>query len=43
VFEPFGGFADGTPIEDGYVQLPHAPGIGFELNRNLFAVFASRL
>ena len=30
VFAPFGGFADGIRVEDGYVSLPDAPGIGFE-------------
>ena len=30
VFQPFGGFADGMPVEDGYVRLPDVPGIGFE-------------
>ena len=30
VFQPFGGFADGLSVEDGYVRLPDVPGIGFE-------------
>lgn len=30
VFHPFGGFADETPIEDGYVRPVDAPGIGIE-------------
>lgn len=30
VFEPFGGFADDTPVEDGHVRLSDAPGIGIE-------------
>ncbi|WP_088346081.1 MULTISPECIES: mandelate racemase/muconate lactonizing enzyme family protein [Rhodomicrobium] len=30
VFAPFGGFADGIRVEDGYVSLPQAPGVGFE-------------
>ncbi len=30
IFAPFGGFADGIRVEDGYVRLPDAPGIGFE-------------
>jgi L-alanine-DL-glutamate epimerase-like enolase superfamily enzyme len=30
VFEPFGGFADETPIIDGRVRLPDVPGIGIE-------------
>ena len=39
VFLPFGGFADDTPIENGYVRLPNAPGIGIENNSDLFEVF----
>ncbi|MHA1189817.1 MAG: mandelate racemase, partial [Alphaproteobacteria bacterium] len=38
VFRPFGGFADDIPVEDGMVALSDLPGIGFEANRNLFAV-----
>ena len=38
VFQPFGGFADAIPVEDGYVRLPEAPGIGFEEKANLWAV-----
>jgi len=38
VFKPFGGFADGIKVEDGYVRLPDAPGIGFETKAELFAV-----
>lgn len=36
VFQPFGGFADGFPIEDGYVRLPEVPGVGFEAKADLF-------
>ena len=36
VFQPFGGFADDTPIEGGYVALPDAPGIGFERKAALY-------
>ncbi len=36
VFEPFGGFADNHPVEDGYVSLPDVPGIGFEAKSNLY-------
>jgi L-alanine-DL-glutamate epimerase-like enolase superfamily enzyme len=39
VFLPFGGFADEAPIENGRVRLPDAPGIGVELNSDLFEVF----
>ena len=38
VFQPFGGFADDTPVEDGYVRLPDIPGVGFEAKRNLYKV-----
>jgi L-alanine-DL-glutamate epimerase-like enolase superfamily enzyme len=38
VFQPFGGFADGIPVEDSYVRLPDAPGIGFEQKANLYAL-----
>lgn len=35
VFEPFGGFADETPIVDGRVRLPDVPGIGIEHKQTL--------
>lgn len=38
VFRPFCGFADGIRVEDGYVGLPDAPGIGFETKAELFKV-----
>ena len=38
IFQPFGGFADNIPVEDGYVALPDAPGIGFELKQPLYSV-----
>ncbi len=38
VFQPFGGFADGIAVENGYVGLPDIPGIGFEAKANLWAV-----
>jgi L-alanine-DL-glutamate epimerase-like enolase superfamily enzyme len=38
VFQPFGGFADNLPVENGYVGLPDAPGIGFEEKANLWNV-----
>jgi D(-)-tartrate dehydratase len=38
VFLPFGGFADNAPVENGRVRLPEAPGIGVELNSDLFEV-----
>ncbi len=39
VFQPFGGFHDTARIENGFVTLPDAPGIGFELKENLYAIF----
>lgn len=38
MFQPFGGFADGIPVENGYVKLPDIPGIGFEAKKELFRV-----
>lgn len=38
VFQPFGGFADSTPVENGYVRLPDVPGVGFEAKANLYRV-----
>jgi len=39
VFQPFGGFADSTPVIDGYVAPCESPGIGIEEKRSLRAVF----
>jgi D(-)-tartrate dehydratase len=41
VFAPFGGFADTTPIVDGYIGLPQIPGIGFEDKSKLIDLFRS--
>jgi L-alanine-DL-glutamate epimerase-like enolase superfamily enzyme len=38
VFAPFGGFADGTPVENGRIRMPHVPGIGFEAKSALHEV-----
>jgi L-alanine-DL-glutamate epimerase-like enolase superfamily enzyme len=38
VFQPFGGFADGISVEDGYVRLPGIPGVGFEAKAKLHAL-----
>ena len=38
VFQPFGGFADGIAVEDGYVRLPEIPGVGFEAKARLYAL-----
>ena len=37
VFAPFGGFADGTAIEDSMVGLHQSPGVGFEEKADLIA------
>ncbi len=41
VFQPFGGFADDTPVVDGLVTLPQVPGIGIEAKPRLHAVLRS--
>ena len=38
VFQPFGGFADDTPVENSYVTLPDVPGVGFEAKAALYKV-----
>lgn len=38
VFQPFGGFADDVPVENGYVGLPDIPGVGFEAKSALYSV-----
>jgi L-alanine-DL-glutamate epimerase-like enolase superfamily enzyme len=38
IFQPFGGFADGIPVENSHVGLPQIPGIGFEAKNDLFQV-----
>jgi len=38
IFQPFGGFADAIPVENGCVRLPEIPGIGFEAKNELFRV-----
>lgn len=41
VFQPFGGFADHNQIENGYVNLPKEPGIGFESKANLYNILST--
>jgi D(-)-tartrate dehydratase len=43
IFQPFGGFADGIPVEHGFVPLPDIPGIGFEAKNELFRVMKALL
>ena len=38
VFQPFGGFADDTPVEASCVRMPDVPGIGFEAKAALYQV-----
>ena len=38
VFGVFAGFADDAKVENGYLELPDRPGIGFEGQNALFAV-----
>ena len=40
-FQPFGGFSDDAVIEDGQIQPPDAPGIGFETRTPLAELFRS--
>ncbi len=37
VFQPYGGFPDGTRVEGGYVTMPELPGMGFEAKSDLYA------
>ena len=41
VFQPFGGFADDTPVENSYVRMPDVPGVGFEAKSALYRVMKS--
>jgi D(-)-tartrate dehydratase len=43
VFEPYGGFADDTPVTDGRVALTDAPGIGIEHKTALRQLIDERL
>jgi L-alanine-DL-glutamate epimerase-like enolase superfamily enzyme len=38
VFGPFAGFADDAKVDDGWLDLPDRPGIGFEAQNELYAV-----
>jgi L-alanine-DL-glutamate epimerase-like enolase superfamily enzyme len=37
LFQPYGGFPDGVNVQNGYVNLPALPGIGFEGKADLYA------
>jgi len=43
VFQPFGGFADSTPVGAGRVRLPDAPGLGLECKAGLKPLLESLL
>jgi L-alanine-DL-glutamate epimerase-like enolase superfamily enzyme len=43
IFQPFGGFADGIPVQNSFVRLPEIPGIGFEAKNELFRVMKALL
>ena len=36
LFQPYGGFPDGTRVVDGHVEMPDLPGIGFEGKADLY-------
>ncbi len=38
VFQPYGGFPDGTQVRNGIVTLPELPGIGFEAKSDLYSI-----
>jgi L-alanine-DL-glutamate epimerase-like enolase superfamily enzyme len=38
VFQPYGGFPDGTKVRDSIVTLPDLPGIGFEEKSDLYSI-----
>jgi L-alanine-DL-glutamate epimerase-like enolase superfamily enzyme len=40
-FQPLCGLVDGAEVVDGFIDLPHAPGIGFELRSQAERVFRS--
>jgi L-alanine-DL-glutamate epimerase-like enolase superfamily enzyme len=43
IFQPMGGFTDDALVESGSVQVPDAPGFGFERKSNLANEFARLL
>jgi D(-)-tartrate dehydratase len=38
VFQPYGGFPDGTRVENSIVTMPDLPGIGFEAKSDLYPI-----
>jgi L-alanine-DL-glutamate epimerase-like enolase superfamily enzyme len=43
IFQPFGGFADDAPIEEGRIRLSDAPGVGIESKARLMEQVYRRL
>ena len=43
IFQPFGGFADDTPIKAGRIGLTQVPGVGFEAKSALMDLLARTL
>jgi D(-)-tartrate dehydratase len=41
IFKPFGGFADGVPVEAGHIRPPEEPGIGLEAKAGVRPLLAS--
>jgi L-alanine-DL-glutamate epimerase-like enolase superfamily enzyme len=37
LFQPYGGFPDGVGVENGHINMPDLPGIGFEGKSDLYA------
>jgi L-alanine-DL-glutamate epimerase-like enolase superfamily enzyme len=37
LFQPYGGFPDGVRVENGFIQMPDLPGIGFEGKQDLIS------
>jgi L-alanine-DL-glutamate epimerase-like enolase superfamily enzyme len=38
LFQPFGGFPDGSEVQNGFITMPDLPGIGFEGKSDLYSV-----
>jgi hypothetical protein len=43
IFQPFGGFAENTPIHNGRRGLTEIPGVGFEAKSGLMDLFINTL
>ena len=43
IFQPFGGFADGVPVVDGFIRRQDDPGIGIEQKQGAYAIFRDLL